>query len=54
MRLRNQLESLGITCGDLVPRMGDFNDDLRAFGKDALRRSVLKAMKAHGLEIEDG
>lgn len=54
MRLRNQLESLGIACDDLVPGMGDFNDDLRAFGRDALRRSLLKAMKAQGLEIEDG
>jgi hypothetical protein len=54
MRLRNQLESLGIACGDLVPSMGDFNDDLRAFGRDALRRSLLKAMKAQGLEIRDG
>jgi hypothetical protein len=54
MRLRNQQESLGITCGELVPAMGDFNDDLRAFGRDALRRSLLKAMKAQGLEIEDG
>lgn len=54
MRLRNQLKSLGIACGDLVSTMGDFNDDLRAFGKDALRRSLLKAMKAQGLEIEDG
>ncbi|TNE94807.1 MAG: hypothetical protein EP337_00075 [Rhodobacteraceae bacterium] len=53
MRLRNQLESRGIACSDLVPAMGDFNDDLRAFGKDALRRSLLKAMKAQGLEIED-
>lgn len=54
MRLRNQLESLGIACCDLVPKLGDFNDDLRAFGKDALRRSLLKAMKAQGLKIEDG
>ena len=55
MRLRNQLESLGIACGDLVPsKLDDFNDDLQAFGKDALRRSLLKAMKAQGLEIEDG
>lgn len=54
MRLRNKLESLGITCGELVPAMGDFNDDLRAFGRDALRRSLLTAMKAQGLEIEDG
>lgn len=54
MILRNQLESLGIVCGDLVPVMGDFNDDLRAFGKDELRRSLLKAMKAQGLEIEGG
>ena len=53
-RLRNQLESIGIACGDLVPNMGDFNDDLRAFGKDALRRSLLEAMKTQGLEIEDG
>ncbi|UWS81639.1 toprim domain-containing protein (plasmid) [Phaeobacter sp. G2] len=54
MRLRNQLKSRGIACGDLVPAMGDFNDDLRAFGRDALRRSLLGAMKAQGLEIEDG
>ncbi|WP_238368167.1 DUF7146 domain-containing protein [Mesobacterium pallidum] len=54
MRLRNQLKSLGISCIDLVPNMGDFNDDLRAFGRDALRRSLLGAMKAQGLEIEDG
>ncbi|MGH1464183.1 MAG: DUF7146 domain-containing protein [Cognatishimia sp.] len=52
-RLRNQLELIGITCGDLVPSMDDFNDDLRAFGKDALRRSLLGAMKAQGLAIED-
>ena len=54
MRLRNQLESLGIDFGDLAPTLGDFNDDLRAFGKDTLRWSLLKAMKAQGLEIEDG
>jgi hypothetical protein len=54
LRLRNRLDSFGIACGDLVPSMGDFNDDLRVFGKDALRRSLLKAMKAQGLEIEDG
>ena len=54
MRLRNKLESLEIACGDLVPSMGDFNDDLRAFGKDALRRSLLEAMKVQGLEIGDG
>ncbi|MDF9301989.1 toprim domain-containing protein [Tritonibacter mobilis] len=52
--LRNKLESLRITCIELVPAIGDFNDDLRAFGRDALRRSLLKAMKAQGLEIEDG
>jgi hypothetical protein len=33
--------------------MDDFNDDLRAFGRDALRRSLLNAMKAQSLEIED-
>ena len=54
MRLRNQLESQGVTCGELVPTKGDFNDDLRAFGKDTLRCSLLEAMKEQGLEIEDG
>ena len=54
MRLRNQLDSLGIICGELGSAIGDFNDDLRAFGRDALRRSLLGAMKAQGLEIEDG
>ena len=54
MRLRNQLESLGIACGELVSHLGDFNDDLQVFGKDALCRSLLKAMKAQGQEIEDG
>ena len=54
IRLRNQLEYLGISCGYLVPELGDFNDDLRTFGRDALRRSLLGAMKANGLEIEDG
>ncbi|MCE8510855.1 toprim domain-containing protein [Ruegeria pomeroyi] len=54
MGLRNPLESFGIVFGELVPTMGDFNDDLRAFGRDALRRSLLEAMKAQGLEIEDG
>jgi hypothetical protein len=34
--------------------MGDFNDDLQALGKDTLRRSLIEAMKAQGLEIEDG
>ncbi len=53
MRLRNQLESLRIAHGYLVPTMGDFNDDLRAFGKDALRRSLREAMKVQGLKIED-
>lgn len=53
-RLRNQLESFGIACGDLVPNMGDFNDDLQAFGKASLRRSLLKAMEAQSLEVEDG
>ncbi|MDE4154809.1 hypothetical protein [Phaeobacter gallaeciensis] len=47
------MESQGIAFGELVPHLGDFNDDLRAFGRDALRRSLLGAMKAQGLEIED-
>ncbi len=54
IRLRNQLEYRGISCGYLVPELGDFNDDLRTFGRDALRRSLLGAMRANGLEIEDG
>ncbi|WP_027246188.1 DUF7146 domain-containing protein [Leisingera daeponensis] len=53
MRLRNHLESLGIAGGDLVPQLDDFNDDLWAFGRDALRRSLLKAMKEQGLKVED-
>jgi hypothetical protein len=40
--------------GDLVPSMGDVYDDLREFGKDTLRRCLLGAMKAQGLEIENG
>jgi Toprim domain-containing protein len=54
MKLRNQLESLGVTCGDLLPQLGDFNDDRRAFGKDALRQSLLEAMQAQGLETGGG
>ena len=54
MRLRNQLESLGIACGDFVSHLGDLNDELRAFGKETLRSSLLKTMQAQGLEIEDG
>ncbi|SEQ93527.1 DUF7146 domain-containing protein [Thalassovita taeanensis] len=54
MRLLNKLEPLGISCGDLLPNMGDFNDDLRALGRDTLRRSLFGAMRAQGLEIEDG
>lgn len=53
-RLRNRLETFEIACGELVPDMGDFNDDLRANGRDALRRSVIEAMRAQGLEIEEG
>ena len=53
-RLRNQLESRGIAGGDLVPQLGDFNDDLRVSGKDVLRQFLLEAMKEQGLEIEDG
>ena len=52
MRLRNHLESLGIAGGDLVPQLDDFNDDLLAFGKDALRRSLLKAMKEGSIPAE--
>jgi hypothetical protein len=52
--MRNQRESFGIASCNFVPNMGDFNDDLRVCGKDALRRSLLTAMKKQGQAIEGG
>lgn len=47
--LASKLASSGIECRYLVPKYGDFNEDLLAFGKDALRRTLLSAMKVRGL-----
>lgn len=45
LRLSRRLIPEGYFCGDLVPTLGDFNDDLLRFGKEALRQSLLLAMK---------
>ena len=34
------ISEVGIGCHVLEPRLGDFNDDLRANGKDALRQHL--------------
>ena len=52
-KLRNLLTTIGINYGDLVPRLWDFNEDLLEFGQGALRQSLLQAMKAQGLDLED-
>lgn len=39
-RLRERAEARGIAVHDLVPRLGDFNDDLRRLGPTALARHV--------------
>ena len=44
-----KLDAVGIECRCLVPKLSDFNEDLLAMGKDALRRSLLSAMKREGL-----
>ena len=49
LQLRNRLAPQGLIVGDLVPRLGDFNEDLLVDGKDALRQALLKAMKKQGL-----
>jgi hypothetical protein len=36
-RLRDRAASAGIEALTLTPRLGDFNDDLRRYGVDALR-----------------
>ncbi|WP_386630123.1 DUF7146 domain-containing protein [Sulfitobacter geojensis] len=47
--LASKLGSSGIECRCLVPMLGDFNEDLLAFGKEALRDTLLSAMKIEGL-----
>lgn len=44
-RLRDRLEPEGLWCGDLVPRLSDFNHDLLTHGVDALRDHLVLAMK---------
>jgi len=39
-RLGARATEVGIGCHVLEPRLGDFNDDLRATGKDALRQHL--------------
>jgi hypothetical protein len=39
-RLAARATEVGIGCHVLEPRLGDFNDDLRATGKDALRQHL--------------
>lgn len=46
--LSAKLGTVGIECRCLVPKLSDFNEDLLAFGKDALRRTLLLAMKKEG------
>jgi len=43
--LASKLGSSGIECRCLVPKHGDFNEDLLAFGKGGLRKVLLAAMK---------
>ena len=43
--LSAKLGTVGVECRCLVPKLGDFNEDLLAFGEDALRRTLLLAMK---------
>jgi len=47
--LASKLGSSGIECRCLVPKHGDFNEDLLAFGKDALRHTLLLAMSVEDL-----
>jgi hypothetical protein len=47
--LASKLASSGIECECLVPKLGDFNEDLLALGKDALRHTLLSAMNVEGL-----
>jgi hypothetical protein len=40
-RLSARATEVGIGCHVLEPRFGDFNDDLRAYGKEALRQHLI-------------
>jgi hypothetical protein len=39
-RLSARATEIGVTVRVLEPRLGDFNDDLRAYGVEALRRHL--------------
>ncbi|MFM7442862.1 MAG: toprim domain-containing protein, partial [Tabrizicola sp.] len=39
-RLSTRATEVGIGCDVLEPRLGDFNDDLRAYGKAVLRQHL--------------
>ena len=43
--LASKLGSSGIECRHLVPKLGDFNEDLLAFGRNGLRNALLTAMR---------
>lgn len=43
--LASKFGSSGIECRNLVPQLGDFNEDLLAFGNGGLRNVLLAAMK---------
>lgn len=44
-RLRERAERLGIWCGDLVPKLDDFNKDLVEYGVERLRMHLRNSMK---------
>ena len=43
--LSAKLGTVGIECRCVVPKLGDFNEDLLAFGRNGLRNVLLAAMK---------
>ena len=47
--LASKLDTVGIECPCLVPKLGDINEDQLSIGKDALRVTLLSAMKMEGL-----
>jgi hypothetical protein len=46
VRLRDRAEAQGVAVHDLVPRFGDFNDDLRRLGPAALGQRVRQQLNA--------
>jgi hypothetical protein len=46
--LAAKLKPIGMSCRCLVPRLSDFNEDLLAFGSEALRAALQSAMKEEG------